>query len=735
MPLWLPIALLAAFAAPLVAQDADSLPPTPVHEDEPDEEDEEDGPNLKEFLDAVMAEAEAARGMTPSEVAQGDSAPGVQAGGTEIRLRVDGTPETLVRDDPDDQRDAPSPPVYGEEICPTGNVRGQFEPAQGVWQDDPTFPDRPGKQIVRLSPVLWRAELPMVTGRRTLLFGIQRAPGAEPRRDEIFIRGEATGTDRIPVKFRFTVKQTGGQRVVYESEIVKEIPIGGPCRPGAVVPFEVPIDVHDGVPPSPVSFAFDEDGEYLIEAELVTPDGRPTGIKVGVLGRSVTTYAPSIAFRIAGILGSTLDPQFLPELEEKARTVRNLSSRRLPDYLPVRNERLKTRLFPVLDRSDLLDVFARQPTFRELRAAYGEGFLEKAIREELMRQMQVDGLMTGYDRLVVLMGAGDIQLLWAGSFHQDAYLNAAAFAPSQKVVFVNLDWYGDHLTVAHELIHTFPYSFASPQMLAECGIDYHNVATMRVGHGHRIMYGPDDFRQRMDNSRAIMGPAYSTKWITQCTYRHVLEYLSRGQPDPRVILVQGFVGRTREGDKGLLLPFYDLDGVEDLPRDGAGGWSIVLRDAEGNVLARHAWEPQWQLPDTDVERDLVAFAFRLLRPQGLARVDLEGPAGRLASKALSATPPEVAIRAPAANVAADIEGGRVRVEWTGSDVDGDSLLFTVLYSPDAGATWMDVLFESPDTSVLAPIDSEAPAGAHRVLVRATDGSRSADAVVEFRVSQ
>jgi hypothetical protein len=176
-------------------------------------------------------------------------------------------------------------------------------------------------------------------------------------------------------------------------------------------------------------------------------------------------------------------------------------------------------------------------------------------------------------------------------------------------------------------------------------------------------------------------------------------------------------------------------GIEDLPGGGEGEWAIVLRDARGDVLARHSWEPQWYVPDVDVERSLVAFAFRLLPPDGLASVELEGPGGLLDVRTLSASIPIVTISTPTAGGAAEFEAEGVRVRWSGTDPDGDALLYTVLYSSDAGETWEDVEVETAETSAVAPIDPEAPVDAHRVLVRVTDGGRSADAVVAFRPAE
>jgi hypothetical protein len=576
----------------------------------------------------------------------------------------------------------------------------------------------------------------MVTDRKSVLFGIDRASD-ERRRDEIFVKGEATGSERVPVKFRFTLKQSGGQKIVYESEVLGEIPIGGPCRPDAVLPFEVAIDAADGLPPPYGSnypeFTF-EDGEYILEGELVTSDGRPTGIKVSVLGRSVTTHAPSVAFRVVNILSSGRDPATRERLQNKAIELSVQSGSRIPDMLPLPHARLKTRVFPPQDRGDLLSVLARQPRFTELRSGDGGGaYFEEGLREELVREMQVGGLMSGFDRTVVLVSAGDFRLIWHGSFDVEAEQKAAAFAASQKVVVVELENYGDPITVAHEIIHTVPYVFSGDEMLAECGIDYHNVGSYRVGHGHRITYALKPFRERMDNTVAIMGPVIRTRnWITQCTYWHDLNVLSAAVPDPPVLLVQGFVSRAAGSVAGFFQPFYTLDGVEDLPAGGSGSWAVVLKDAAGNVLARHAWEPQWEIPDMEPARTLVAFAWRLLEPQDLASVDLEGPGGVLDSRRLSAAAPVVSILSPAEGAVAQVEGEEIAVEWEVSDPDGDPVLSTVLYSPDGGETWVDVAFETAETTARVPLDPEAPADAHRVLVRATDGGRSSDAVVSFR---
>src|SRR5687767_7106964 len=129
-PLILGIAVSVWFAQadPATAQDPDSLPPVAEDDRIEDEyeDDEEGDPRLRQALRAFLAELAA---MTPPELVPDTTAPGVQAGGTEIRLVVPGT-QVLVREDGDDPRDASPPTIYGEEICPSNRVEGQFEPAQ-----------------------------------------------------------------------------------------------------------------------------------------------------------------------------------------------------------------------------------------------------------------------------------------------------------------------------------------------------------------------------------------------------------------------------------------------------------------------------------------------------------------------------------------------------------------------------------------------------------------------------
>ena len=71
--------------------------------------------------------------------------------------------------------------------------------------------------------------------------------------------------------------------------------------------------------------------------------------------------------------------------------------------------------------------------------------------------------------------------------------------------------------------------------------------------------------------------------------------------------------------------------------------------------------------------------------------------------------------------------GRAVITWSGSGEAGKKLLYTVRYSSDGGKNWEERVFEKTATS--AEIELSRESSKHAVKVIATDGSRSAEAVV------
>jgi hypothetical protein len=128
-------------------------------------------------------------------------------------------------------------PAYGTSFrpCLTYVTDGWFSPTQAVWQDDPSFEDKPRKQLTRRpgTDVIYDAELPMVKDKDTLLFGAHhyRLNGQQvivDSRDFIVLKGMTNCTVPVPVKMKFTLQNAAGSKTLYTSPTVARCRWRGP---------------------------------------------------------------------------------------------------------------------------------------------------------------------------------------------------------------------------------------------------------------------------------------------------------------------------------------------------------------------------------------------------------------------------------------------------------------------------------------------------------------------------
>jgi hypothetical protein len=621
--------------------------------------------------------------------------------------------------------------VAAQGECPkVEKLRGAFGPTQGVFQDDPFFPDMAGKQITQQTPTSYTAELPMIKDRPALVIGVDRPVGgpALNSRDEIFIEGEANGAD-IPVKFRFTLIQGSERSQIYESEKPDgTLPLGGDC--GDPRPFRVKLPARNGIPLDK-PFFFTMVGRYTIEAELVREDGTPTGLKVTVAGEVVETHGPKTHF--VPVLLSESSEEERAQLTDAAQELADDSGRFIPELFPLAPGGLPTATEKLSDLTGLIQ--SATVSFWESFIAKLHGVtpgtrahrdlverLRSAIASaELIRRLAPSGQLRNLGRIVGVVKDSDLKEVML-------LPQAAALALSQKVVFVRSR--SDFTDVAHEFVHTLPFLWSDKEIERDCKTENYHNREMPIAHGILIT---ERSRQRQDARVPLMGPIGGTNWITQCTYWHLIEQL-RSPPDPRVILVQGRLGRTEDRVMGELLPAYQFESVTDLAAGQGGDWAIVLRNSFGLVVGRFPFTPVWRIPIDPLveplELSVLAFAYRVPDLPGVARIDLVGPGGVLLdSKRYSRTAPSVVITIPGVGAAVQTVDGKVRVEWRGMDADGDTLLYTVVYSPNGGETWLDVVFEQTETAIDVPVDERG--SQHLVKVIVTDGTRSREAIVRF----
>ncbi|MCP4591366.1 MAG: hypothetical protein GY842_11515, partial [bacterium] len=146
----------------------------------------------------------------------------------------------------------------------------------------------------------------------------------------------------------------------------------------------------------------------------------------------------------------------------------------------------------------------------------------------------------------------------------------------------------------------------------------------------------------------------------------------------------------------------------------SGTYSLVLEDSGGIPIFTHTFTTSvidafGDAPATQVFAEALPYDVRT------ARIVLREGDVELASRPVSSHAPTVTVTAPNGGETVD---GRLSVSWTASDEDDDDLLFTVLYSPDDGATWHSLFIDWPETTVeLAEEDVPGLPGSDQARVR------------------
>jgi hypothetical protein len=632
-------------------------------------------------------------------------------------------------------------PSYGTSYrpCQVYVTDGWFSPTQAVWQDDPSFEDRPRKQLTRRtgSEVIYDAELWMVKDKPTLLFGVHhyRLNGQQvtvDSRDVIVLRGMTNCTVPVPVKMKFTLQNAAGSKPIYTSPTVAQVPLDGAPAP-QYSSWEVKLPVRDGLPPDQ-PFTFDIATNHQIIAELIRETGAPTGLRMSVVTDPVPTQGPVVHF--VPVFLSPPNPQVIDDegLVLLTESIIRNSAQFIPDLFPLKPGGLPTAQKVMRNFVDK-DIGSKWFRSRRIDA------LVAALNDSLAASAFLDGA----GRVVAVMPVADYETAFGADSAALTVASSVTATPkpaqggnrqartlSWKVILTTsvAEW----TTVGHELVHSLPEGWASKGMEAECGRSYHNKKDP-VANGERITRGgAPSARERKAGLMALMGPEAKSSdevWITQCTYAHLLQQLTGAPPDPPVLLVRAFLTKDGGKVKGELQPLYELMGYSDVAAGKGGGpYALILRDAQGAELGRYPLSPQWNDIETGEPRSIVSLVFRVPALPEPAVVELVGPGGVLDRKQMSARPPTLQILTPAEGERAKVENKRVRVTWKAEGEQGRPLLYSILYSSDGGEHFQTQAFELESTAFDVTIDPSAKE--HRVKVVVTDGTRSSEAVIPLR---
>lgn len=684
-----------------------------------------------------------------------------------------------------EEEDSTPPPHVRSTTGPCNYYRtgGWFQPTQGVFQDDPTFPQvthgigglvpTKGLQFEQINEQgTYMAWVPMIAGRDTVLIGAERYRKKDgsvvPAGDyfRIVIKGKGNCSRGVPVKMRFRITDSAGSRVLWVSPVVGVVPLEGAHRP-IESDFELRLFHGDGIPTRDVGpFRIEgRDGSpYSIVADLIREDnGLPTGLMVSV-GGTVEVMQPPVVKVVPLILND-----FPVGDEEKAGL--ELFAERLalgiemfiPDMFPLppgsitafSGQLVNHAELDPMKESPLPKLITEQET-AEKRRKMAQDIFDARVADRL----GTAGMLGGADRIVAVVrdrsgGGSDMDRLAD---------NAAGLIGSTKVVYVAAydaeppvpgvrprTGPASHLEtitttipgaaagnrgsgriihiVAHELTHSLPDKLWSGEtgdrhnMMKSCGRNYHNNSG-GWAQGMRLTNAGAPMRNYVRNVMSFMGPSSRTpRWVDQCTYAHLISAM-RNKPDPELFLVRAILSRVDGVTGATLAPGYDLLGVADATTNGPGTWSLRALDRRKRVLATYPFEPVWQSED-NVPRSVIPIAFRIPATPDVARIELWHGERALASRDMPVRRPALYVSLPQLDPA----GKSARVVWNVRAQAKMPVLATLLYSADRGKTYDEQIFEKPVREAVVSLD---PAAAeHTIKVIVTDGARSAEQIVRI----
>ena len=225
------------------------------------------------------------------------------------------------------------------------------------------------------------------------------------------------------------------------------------------------------------------------------------------------------------------------------------------------------------------------------------------------------------------------------------------------------------------------------------------------------------------------------EWASDFTYKGLSGYINA--TFPAVVAGSTTMAAARTQTTGDFLSVYGtIDFASDaasfvvlsrqsevatVPPLVAGPYRIRLLDGAGGILADHPFTPLVSTDDGDtgIIQQIVDFA------AGTKRITIfsDATGHEIASRQVSANPPTVSILSRSGGPSLPASGP-VTLSWSGSDVDGDALTYTVLYSPTSKSTWRAIATGIAATSLpLEASELEGTGGAASGYLRvvASDG--------------
>jgi len=217
------------------------------------------------------------------------------------------------------------------------------------------------------------------------------------------------------------------------------------------------------------------------------------------------------------------------------------------------------------------------------------------------------------------------------------------------------------------------------------------------------------------------------RWISPYRWEAAFDLLQRGY---RLSTVGDSMGTIQQAGESLMISGWvssngsgSLDPIFRIPslvqsNSTPGIYALVLQDSAGNALLTHSFK---SFINVDSEEDDPHHFFMVLpHISGTAQVLLTYENTTILDKiVMSQNAPTATVLSP--NCGETWEPGVQTIEWTASDLDGDSLTYQVFYSTDNGTVWRPISLSI--TQTYYEVDASFIPGSNGALIKvvASDG--------------
>ena len=266
----------------------------------------------------------------------------------------------------------------------------------------------------------------------------------------------------------------------------------------------------------------------------------------------------------------------------------------------------------------------------------------------------------------------------------------------------------------------------------------HNLGWVKAGHEledpdhphhlkrfHASGYWVTERREVKGNDFMYFRETHFDTWIIADSYEYLMNALIQlnQRPDPRVILLRGAIG----AGGATLDPWYQFDSLLDVQLNNPGAYSVTYLDGAGQPLGETAFDlASGELADGGGGAlDTIPFSRLIPEVPGTRKIVLKKGSQVLAERDATANSPTVRVLSPNGGERFNA-GALVRVTWQSADADGDALKHAVLFSRDAGQSWLPLAMDYAGQEFSFTLDASDASKDARVKVLVTDGFHGAE---------